>query len=144
MKINWNKKNRHYLEYLPTLFVVALFFEFLPVEFTTSLYVYIGFCWPLAITAPYLSDVVGVKKYRFSFIKLIYQFNNFLMNLFPEEKRHWSDLLTRAMSPLIFCALMGVVAGDWFFFLSLLGSAIFELNRYFILKYHLNKSTNEN
>ncbi len=134
MKISLNNRNRHYLEYLPVFFVVAFLCEFLPISFLSRLYIYIGFCWPFAMTAPFLSEKTDLRKYRFSFIRIAYQFNLFLCDIFSIDKKYWSDPLMRSISPLFFCVLLGVIAGDWLFFLSLIGSTIFELNRFCVKK----------
>jgi len=129
MKISLNDKNRHYLEYLPVLLIVVFIFEFLPFSFLTRMYVYIGFCWPFAMTTPDLGEKILARKYRYSFIKFTFLFNNFLCETFQLEKKYLSDPLMRSISPFMFCAVLGIIAGDWFFFASFFGSVLFELNR---------------
>lgn len=97
---------RFYLLTLPALFVFSfLIFLFDQDLLYTSLFAF-GFMFATVPNTPKVSKIVKTKKYRFSFLRLVYSINQSIDKLEISQKNPYIPILLKSFVPMIFILLI--------------------------------------
>ena len=123
-----NEDNKYLLTYLIALFILTLLLWGVSLNYSTLNFIILGFCWNFTLRAPSIREKMLLRKYKFSFLKMVFRFDNFLSSL---SEKYWTQTLIRSLPPLLISLLAFVISSDGWFFLTLLGSAYFELIYFF-------------
>jgi hypothetical protein len=101
-----NELLRFYLLTLPALFVFSfLIFLFDQDLLYTSLFAF-GFMFATVPNTPKVSKIVKTKKYRFSFLRLVYSINQSIDKLEISQKNPYIPILLKAFVPMVFILLI--------------------------------------
>ncbi|OUR93667.1 hypothetical protein A9Q84_19570 [Halobacteriovorax marinus] len=122
--MNLNEDNRYLLNNLISLFVLTLLLWGIDLNFSTLNFIILGFCWNFAIHAPSLRSKLDHRRYKFSFLRLIYGVDNFLASF---SEKFFLRILLRSIPPIIISFLTYLISYEGWFVASLFGSFYFEL-----------------
>lgn len=94
----------------------------------TALFWIIGFAWNLALFTPGMREKVFSPKYRFSFLKFCYSFNDFFIRKIGITDQPLILSCIRFVGPVLFLIVMSSVFGFEYKVLAVLGgSAMVEV-----------------
>ena len=129
-----------YLLFFIPLLIVVIILLFLKVLFISILFFCVAYTWHMALVTPGMREKVYSKAYRFSFLRVIFQWHDAGEKIFNTRDRKRVTLLLRTSSPFIFTFAVRLVAGSGNLLFSLLASLLFE-TIYFFSPYRLHDQT---
>jgi hypothetical protein len=119
----------YYRWFLTPLTVTLIILTILQTDFFKLLFFSVAYCWHMALTVPGMRQKVENKSYRFSIVKLIFQWNDVGEKIFNTSQSKILTGLLRACGPLFFLLAICLLAQTQIttIFYGLLGSFIFEI-----------------
>jgi len=118
---------KYYILVLPILFFSIIFLKLIDASFFNLIFFVVSFLWQVLLRAPYIEPKVTSRKMRFSFLKLIYSFNEFLINNFAGRESKIKESLIRMASPIMFVALLILISNEGNILYGVTGCLISEI-----------------
>ncbi|EQC48248.1 hypothetical protein M899_3288 [Bacteriovorax sp. BSW11_IV] len=117
--------NKYYLRGLAPFALLVLVIELTPMDIMARFFIYIGYIWPYSIETPGLKERIQNPKYRFSFMRLVFNLDHFLGEFSLKLSPNHGEKIKMALAPFIYCSLMSFVASDVAPFYCLIGSLLY-------------------
>ncbi|MDD4973695.1 MAG: hypothetical protein PHY93_05060 [Bacteriovorax sp.] len=134
---------RYYLISMISFFICWSIFSIFNLEWINALFFMTSYVWHFTLLTPGLKEKMLTKKQRFSFINVVVRTNYYLQLFIKIKKVPFGPSIIRAISPLLFTAILLVVGGSGNILFTLLGSVCFEATHYLLSKKSLSKSTSK-
>jgi len=130
-------KKYYIIGLVPYIFIVIVF-EIINFSFLNKIFFYLAYFWNFYLLIPNITTAINKKRYRFSFVKLIFFANEKIQTLNSKNNQYLESLL-RSLSPFIFVLIFFLISNEGNMLFPLLGSLTFESiiklqNRYQFLK----------
>lgn len=117
--------NRYYLKGLVPFLLLVLIVELIPLDIMARFFIYIGYIWPYSIETPGLKEKIQNPKYRFSFMRLVFNLDYFLGEFSSKLSPAHGTKIKMALAPFIYCSIMSFVVSDVAPFYCLIGSLLY-------------------
>lgn len=138
---NFKSKNpeitKYYIRGLIPFLLLIIIFELTPLETMSRFFVYLGYVWPYTIGTPTLREKVNHPKYRFSFMRLVFNLDSFFESIIGMRLKSLSFIVRVATPPFLYCLFIFSLTGDSYPFLSFIGTGL-----YYVLFHYFYKKLN--
>jgi hypothetical protein len=131
---------RYYLISMLSFFICWSIFSVFNLEWINALFFMTSYVWHFTLLTPGLKEKMLTKKQRFSFINVVVRTNYYLQLFIKIKKVPFGPSIVRAISPLLFTAILLVLGGSGNILFTILGSVCFEATHYFLSKKSFPKS----
>jgi hypothetical protein len=103
------------------LFILVIIF---PIPFSFLVYFCMGYFWDLSLLSDKMRTKLENPNYRFSFVRMIYQFQQLIGRLPLLIKADW---FSRVISPVLLACVYTILVREWIFIPTMLGACASEL-----------------
>ncbi len=123
----------HYLTGFIGFFVIVFIISILEFSLENVSYFIVGYIWNFSITSPNLKEMVSTKRYKFSFMRFVYNYNKYFSNINILSFVKYRFIIT-SLSSIPICFLVYLISQKGYPFLCFFGGLLFELFYYVFLK----------
>lgn len=137
MKFTTNTK--YYFLSIVFGFISWLILSLFNVEFINAIFFTMAYIWHFAFLAPEMKDYALKSKNKFSLLAVVFKLNFYLQMFIRYETFPYTASFVRAVSPLIFTFVLYLFGGSGNLIFAFLGSIIFEIVYFNVLKKIIGK-----
>lgn len=118
---------KYYLLVLPVLFFSLVLLYLLKVSFFNTTFFVFAFGWQILLRAPFVSDRIFPRKFRFSFVRSLYLINEFFLKILAPDGGRIRGSLARMLPPILLGAVLMLFARSGNVTFLILGSLLSEI-----------------
>ena len=122
------------LHYLLPLFFMMIVFSLFGIKTINNLYLFLSYVWPLCFLTDYSKNVVGISKYKFSTLKLIFTYDESIKKIAERVLKGKLVFLKRGLPPIFFVTFVWGLFLSGYPWFALIGYGYFELIHYLFRK----------
>ena len=137
MKFSVNTKYYFFSIVFGLIFWLVL--SLLNVEFINAIFFTMAYIWHFAFLAPEMKDYALKSKNKFSLLTVVFKLNFYLQMFIRYEAFPYTSSFVRAVSPLLFTFVLYLFGGSGNLLFAFLGSIVFELVYFNVLKKIISK-----